>query len=57
MHVLTARCAWLHAGEGKDLTVVTIGDKGRGQLSRAEPKLFTQAFQDTYKMRVTFSQV
>lgn len=45
------------AGETKETTIVTIGDKGRAQLARGENKMFQLAFQDTYKMRVSFSQV
>lgn len=36
--------------------LVTIGDKGRSQLTRAAPEALTRAFQDTYKVRTTFSQ-
>lgn len=37
-------------------TLVTIGDKGRSQLSRAAPEKLVTAFQDTYKVRTTFAQ-
>jgi F-type H+-transporting ATPase subunit gamma len=42
--------------EDSKQTLVTIGDKGRSQLSRAAPEAITTAFQDTYKVRTTFSQ-
>jgi F-type H+-transporting ATPase subunit gamma len=44
------------AGGGVQQTVVTIGDKGRSQLSRVEPELLALSFADTYKTRVTFAQ-
>ena len=44
-------------GSGKVATILCVGDKGRAQLVRAEPALFKMAIQDTYKNRVTFSQV
>lgn len=37
-------------------TLVTIGDKGRSQLSRVEPDMLALSFADTYKTRVTFAQ-
>lgn len=40
----------------RDITLASIGDKGRAQLIRAESKLFQLAFQDTYKAKVTFAQ-
>jgi hypothetical protein len=44
--------------EGKtDRTIVSVGDKGRSQLTRAEPELFKMCVADTYKQRVTFAQV
>lgn len=43
------------AAKGNEL--VAIGDKGRSQLIRAEPQLFSISIVDTYKVRVTFSQV
>ncbi|KAG2483139.1 hypothetical protein HYH03_017985 [Edaphochlamys debaryana] len=36
--------------------LMAIGDKGRAQLMRAEGRLFTETFADTYKVRVTFAQ-
>lgn len=46
------------AGEGSEgMTLVSIGDKGRAQLNRAQPDMFAFAFQDTYKVGVTFAQV
>ncbi|GBF94220.1 ATP synthase subunit mitochondrial [Raphidocelis subcapitata] len=42
--------------EDSKQTLVTIGDKGRSQLSRAAPEKLTMGFQDTYKVRTTFSQ-
>jgi len=44
------------AGGGVQQTVVTIGDKGRSQLSRLEPELLALSIADTYKTRVTFAQ-
>lgn len=45
------------AGEATTGTqVVTIGDKGRSQLTRLEGKLYTLGIADTYKVRVTFAQ-
>ncbi|MEW5309380.1 MAG: hypothetical protein WDW38_001274 [Sanguina aurantia] len=45
------------AGEGSEgMTLVSIGDKGRAQLNRAQPDMFAFAFQDTYKVGVTFAQ-
>lgn len=45
-------------GEGSEgMTLVSIGDKGRAQLNRAQPDMFAFAFQDTYKVGVTFAQV
>ena len=41
---------------GSKQSLVTIGDKGRSQLSRAAPERLTDAFQDTYKVRTTFPQ-
>mmetsp|Transcript_15849 Transcript_15849/g.34189 ORF Transcript_15849/g.34189 Transcript_15849/m.34189 type:complete len:333 (-) Transcript_15849:258-1256(-) len=43
-------------GSGKQETVVSIGDKGRSQLTRTESKLFALSIADTYKVRVTFAQ-
>jgi F-type H+-transporting ATPase subunit gamma len=37
--------------------VVSVGDKGRSQLTRTEGKTFALAVGDTYKIRVTFPQV
>ncbi|KAI8469133.1 MAG: F1F0 ATP synthase gamma subunit [Monoraphidium minutum] len=37
-------------------TLVSIGDKGRSQLTRAAPDKLTTIWQDTYKVRTTFSQ-
>ena len=31
-------------------TLITIGDKGRSQLSRAAPERLIEAYQDTYKV-------
>ncbi len=42
---------------GAKVTVATIGDKGRSQLTRTEGKLYTLGIADTYKLRVTFAQV
>lgn len=42
--------------EGSKQTLVSIGDKGRSQLIRAAPDSLTSVFQDTYKVRTTFSQ-
>jgi hypothetical protein len=36
---------------------VTIGDKGRAQLQRVAPEKIKLSIQDTYKDKVTFSQV
>ena len=44
-------------GSGKTQTIVSIGDKGRAQLARAEPSLYSMGIADTYKARVTFNQV
>ena len=44
-------------GSGKTQTIVSIGDKGRAQLARAEPSLYAMGIADTYKARVTFNQV
>jgi hypothetical protein len=45
------------AGEGDKLSLVTIGDKGRAQLQRVAPEKIKLSIQDTYKDKVTFSQV
>ncbi len=45
------------AGEGSSETVISVGDKGRSQLTRTEGKTFALAVGDTYKVRVTFPQV
>lgn len=37
--------------------IVTIGDKGRAQLQRLAPDQIRLSIADTYKDRVTFSQV
>lgn len=37
--------------------IVTIGDKGRAQLQRVAPDQIKLSIADTYKERVTFSQV
>lgn len=37
--------------------IVTIGDKGRAQLQRLAPDQIKLSIADTYKERVTFSQV
>jgi hypothetical protein len=50
---LNKRCA----GEGSSEEVVSVGDKGRSQLTRTEGKTFALAVGDTYKIRVTFPQV
>nr|6RD4_S Chain S, ATP synthase gamma chain, mitochondrial [Polytomella sp. Pringsheim 198.80]6RD9_S Chain S, ATP synthase gamma chain, mitochondrial [Polytomella sp. Pringsheim 198.80]6RDB_S Chain S, ATP synthase gamma chain, mitochondrial [Polytomella sp. Pringsheim 198.80]6RDC_S Chain S, ATP synthase gamma chain, mitochondrial [Polytomella sp. Pringsheim 198.80]6RDE_S Chain S, ATP synthase gamma chain, mitochondrial [Polytomella sp. Pringsheim 198.80]6RDG_S Chain S, ATP synthase gamma chain, mitoc len=42
--------------EGKDVVVVSIGDKGRSQLTRIESQRYQLAIADTYKVRVTFGQ-
>jgi hypothetical protein len=50
----------LHAEAGSDgdkLSLVTIGDKGRAQLQRLAPDKIKLSIQDTYKDKVTFSQV
>ncbi|GLC36762.1 hypothetical protein PLESTB_000785700 [Pleodorina starrii] len=44
------------AGESANTQLVSIGDKGRSQLMRAESRLFTYTFAETYKVRVTFAQ-
>ncbi|EFJ43426.1 F1F0 ATP synthase, subunit G, mitochondrial [Volvox carteri f. nagariensis] len=44
------------AGESASTRLVAIGDKGRSQLMRAEGRLFSYSFADTYKVRVTFAQ-
>lgn len=36
---------------------MTIGDKGRAQLQRVAPEQIKLSVADTYKDRVTFSQV
>lgn len=36
---------------------MTIGDKGRAQLQRVAPEKIKLSVQDTYKDKVTFSQV
>ena len=36
---------------------MTIGDKGRAQLQRVAPEQIRLSVADTYKDRVTFSQV
>jgi F-type H+-transporting ATPase subunit gamma len=47
-----------NTGEANDATMLfSIGDKGRAQLARSESKRFSLCFQDTYKVKVTFSQV
>lgn len=46
-------------GEGSavsEQTVVSVGDKGRSQLTRTHDKIFTLSIADTYKIRVTFAQ-
>ncbi|GAX85440.1 hypothetical protein CEUSTIGMA_g13654.t1 [Chlamydomonas eustigma] len=43
-------------GSAKEQTIVSVGDKGRAQLARAEPHLYKLGFADTYKAKVTFSQ-
>jgi F-type H+-transporting ATPase subunit gamma len=40
----------------KEESVVSIGDKGRSQLTRTEGKTFALSIADTYKIRVTFAQ-
>jgi hypothetical protein len=40
-----------------DQGLVTIGDKGRAQLQRVAPEQIKLSLADTYKERVTFSQV
>lgn len=52
----------LSAGEGSsteaaEQAIVTIGDKGRAQLQRVAPDQIRLSVADTYKDRVTFSQV
>ena len=44
-------------GSGKVQTIVSIGDKGRAQLTRALPALYAMGIADTYKAKVTFNQV
>jgi F-type H+-transporting ATPase subunit gamma len=44
------------AGGPVQQTLVTIGDKGRSQISRLEPDMLALSFADTYKTRVTFAQ-
>eukprot|EP00877_Chromochloris_zofingiensis_P004030 jgi/Chrzof1/13628/Cz08g05010.t1_ATPC2[v5.2] len=43
-------------GGEKHQSLITIGDKGRSQLSRFEPEKLMLTFADTYKTRVTFPQ-
>jgi hypothetical protein len=50
------------AGEGSsteaaEQAIVTIGDKGRAQLQRVAPDQIRLSVAETYKDRVTFSQV
>lgn len=45
------------AGETAEQALVTIGDKGRAQLQRVAPEQIKLSVADTYKDRVTFSQV
>lgn len=40
----------------KQQTVISVGDKGRAQLTRTEGNNYAMCIQDTYKLRVTFSQ-
>lgn len=53
-HACTAR-----AGEGSptEQIILSIGDKGRSQLTRAEPEKFKYCFNETFKVKVTFAQV
>lgn len=44
-------------GSGKELMVASVGDKGRAQLQRAMPEVLKLCIADTYKAKVTFSQV
>lgn len=59
-HVLICiRCHAVYAGDAPDASVslVTIGDKGRSQLSRVAPEKLILSVADTYKNKVTFPQV
>jgi hypothetical protein len=47
----------LRAGDPKNKQLVTIGDKGRSQLSRIEADRFVLNVNETYKVKVTFPQV
>ncbi|GFR50093.1 hypothetical protein Agub_g12238 [Astrephomene gubernaculifera] len=44
------------SAEDVETKLVSIGDKGRSQLMRAEPRMFSHTFAETYKIRVTFAQ-
>lgn len=45
------------AGETAEQALVTIGDKGRAQLQRIAAEKIKLSLSETYKDRVTFSQV
>eukprot|EP00879_Flechtneria_rotunda_P000681 GHRR01000798.1.p1 GENE.GHRR01000798.1~~GHRR01000798.1.p1 ORF type:complete len:329 (+),score=98.96 GHRR01000798.1:106-1092(+) len=44
------------SSEQRNLSLITIGDKGRAQLQRVAPDKIKVSIADTYKERVTFSQ-
>lgn len=52
-----ASCCMLRSGDPKNKQLVTIGDKGRSQLSRIEADRFVLNVNETYKVKVTFPQV
>lgn len=56
-HSCCHACAGTEGGGEKHQSLITIGDKGRSQLSRFEPEKLMLTFADTYKTRVTFPQV
>ncbi|KAG1656022.1 hypothetical protein FOA52_005650 [Chlamydomonas sp. UWO 241] len=43
-------------GSPSEQIILSIGDKGRSQLTRAEPEKFKYCFNETFKVKVTFAQ-